>query len=131
MAEDCYPRGERCWSRKFSYLPPVSAEINALSCNSNVPYTISCYFKVQVSLYFHKRRCIQRVLGERSIFWEVIVSVVLSKKVYMYMCPIPSDFRDRCISLHSSKIVDKEISRTVSNTGIYCSSEKVGAVYSV
>jgi hypothetical protein len=26
---------------------------------------------------------------------KVIVSVVLSKKVYMYICPIPSGFRDR------------------------------------
>jgi hypothetical protein len=26
------------------------------------------------------------------IFWEVIVSVILSKKVYMYMCHIPNSF---------------------------------------
>jgi hypothetical protein len=31
---------------------------------------------------------------ERSVFREVIVSVILSKKVYMYMCPIPNGFRD-------------------------------------
>jgi hypothetical protein len=32
---------------------------------------------------------------ERSIFWEVIVSVIRSKNVYMYMyvCPIPNGFR--------------------------------------
>jgi hypothetical protein len=66
---------------------------------------------------------------ERSVFWEVIVSVILSK-VYMYLCLIPSDFRDRAISLYISKIVDKkEIIRTVSYTGIYCSSDKVGTVY--
>jgi hypothetical protein len=54
---------------------------------------------------------------ERSIFWEVIISVILSKKVYMYMHPIPNGFRDRAISLYSSKTVDKkEILRTVSNT---------------
>jgi hypothetical protein len=59
---------------------------------------------------------------ERSVFWEIIVSVILRKKVYMYMCPIPN----------RSKIVDKkEILRTVSNTGIYCSSDEVGAVYLV
>jgi hypothetical protein len=41
-------------------------------------------------------------------------------------------FRDRAISLYSSKIVDKEeILRTVSNTGIYCSSDKFGTVYLV
>jgi hypothetical protein len=43
----------------------------------------------------------------------------------MYMCPIPNGFRDRAILLYSSKIVDKEILHTVSNTGIYCSSEKL------
>jgi predicted transport protein len=39
---------------------------------------------------------------------------------------------DRAISLNSSKTVDrKKILRTVSNTGIYCSSDKVGTVYLV
>jgi hypothetical protein len=48
------------------------------------------------------------------------------------MCPIPSCFLDRAISLHNSNIGDKEeILRTVSNTGIYCSSDKVGTVYLV
>jgi hypothetical protein len=57
---------------------------------------------------------------ESSVFWEVIVSVILSKKVYMYMCPIPNGFRDTAISLYSSKIINKkEIIRTVSNTGIF------------
>jgi hypothetical protein len=50
----------------------------------------------------------------------------------MYMCPILIDFRDRTISLYSSKIVDKkEILCTVSNTSIYFSSDKVGTVYLV
>jgi hypothetical protein len=39
---------------------------------------------------------------ERSIFWEVIVSVILSRKLYMYMCIIPNRFRDTAISLYSS-----------------------------
>jgi hypothetical protein len=48
------------------------------------------------------------------------------------MCPISSGFRDRAISLCSSKAVDKkEILRTVSNTGIYRSSDKVDTVYVV
>jgi hypothetical protein len=51
------------------------------------------------------------------------MSVILSKKLYMYMCRIPNGFRDRDISMYISKIVDKkEILCTVSNTGIYCSS---------
>jgi hypothetical protein len=67
---------------------------------------------------------------ERSIFWEVILSVILNKKMYMYMCPLPNDFRDRAISLHSSRIVNKkEILRTVSNTGIYSSSDKIGKIF--
>jgi hypothetical protein len=64
------------------------------------------------------------------MFWEVIISVILSKNVYMYMCPISSSFRDRVISLYISKVVDeKEILRTVSNTDIYCSSDKGGTLY--
>jgi hypothetical protein len=37
---------------------------------------------------------------ERSIFWKVTVSVILSKKVYMYMCRIPNGFQDKAISLY-------------------------------
>ena len=65
---------------------------------------------------------------EISIFWEVIVSVILSKNVYMKMCPIPNGFQGMC----NRKIVDKKEVlriRTVSNTGIYCSSDRVGTVY--
>jgi hypothetical protein len=50
--------------------------------------------------------------------------------VYMYMCPIPNGFPARAVPLYSSKIVD-EIWRTDYNTGIYCSSDKVGTVYLV
>jgi hypothetical protein len=37
---------------------------------------------------------IQGVPGKRSVFWEVIVLVILSKDVYMYMymCPILNSF---------------------------------------
>jgi len=62
------------------------------------------------------------------MFWEVIVSVILSKNVYMNMCPIPNSFRDIAISMYNRKIVEKkEILRvrTVSNTGIYGSSDRV------
>jgi hypothetical protein len=48
------------------------------------------------------------------------------------MYPIPKGFRDGAISLHSSKIFyKKEILRTVSDTGIYCSSDKFGTLYQV
>jgi hypothetical protein len=69
---------------------------------------------------------------EWSVSWEVIVSVLLSKNMHRYMYHLPKCFRDRVISLYNSKIVvDKEILRTVSNTGIYCSSEKFCTVFLV
>jgi hypothetical protein len=77
---------------------------------------------------FHVYRVSQE---EISIFLEVILSVILSKSVYIHMCPIPNGFRDRAVSLYSCKIVDKEILRIDSNIGIYCSSDKVGTVYVV
>jgi hypothetical protein len=67
---------------------------------------------------------------ERSVFWDSVVSAILSKKVYMYMCPIPNGFRGIAILLYSYRIVDKkDILCTVSNTNIYCPSDKVGTVY--
>jgi hypothetical protein len=50
------------------------------------------------------------------MFCEVIASVILSKKVDMYMCPILNSFRDRATSLHSSKIVDKKVTKLVQNS---------------
>jgi hypothetical protein len=38
---------------------------------------------------------------ERLIFWEVIVSVIPRKKLYMYVCPIPNGFRNIDVSLCS------------------------------
>jgi hypothetical protein len=64
-----------------------------------------------------------------SVFWEVTVSVILSKKVFMYICLVPNGFWDRAISLYSCKIVAKEILSIFSNVDIYCSSDKIGAVY--
>jgi hypothetical protein len=67
--------------------------------------------------------------GNVSILRGHSISHWKQKKMYMYMCPIPNGFRGRAILLYSSKIFDKEeILRTVSNTGIYCSSDKVGSV---
>jgi len=41
---------------------------------------------------FNKSKLYRVSQEERSIFWEVIVSVILSKKLYMNMCPIPNGF---------------------------------------
>jgi hypothetical protein len=69
---------------------------------------------------------------EMPIAWEAMVSVFPIKEVNMYICPIPNGYRDRDISPDSFKIGDKkEILRTLSDTGIYCSSDKVGTVYQV
>jgi hypothetical protein len=52
--------------------------------------------------------------------------------MYIYVCPIPNGSRDSAISRYSSNIFStKTILRTVSNTGTYCSGDKVGAVYKV
>jgi hypothetical protein len=37
---------------------------------------------------------------ETLIFWEVIISATLSKKVYMFICRIPDGVRDRVTSLY-------------------------------
>jgi hypothetical protein len=51
---------------------------------------------------------------ERSIFWEVIVSVILSRKVYTYMCPVPNGFRDRATSsVYSSLYALRRATRRV------------------
>jgi hypothetical protein len=49
------------------------------------------------------------VPGGKINILGIIVLVILSKKAYMYMCPIPNSFQDRAISLYSSKIVDRDI----------------------
>jgi hypothetical protein len=83
-------------------------------------------------MHHHKIVIYRLPQEERSLFREVILSAILSTKVYMYMCPIPNGFLDRDISLYCPKIVDKkEILRTVSNARIYCSSDKVGTIYIV
>jgi len=86
----------------------------------------SLIFSIYIYIYIYIYRVFQKV---RSIFREVIVSDIPNKNVYMNMCPIPNGFRDIAIWLYNRKIVDKkEILRirTVYNTGIYCSSDRVG-----
>jgi hypothetical protein len=62
------------------------------------------YFSVAITASVTR----QGVPGGKVNIWEVIVSVILSKILYMHMCPIPNGFRDRAISLYNSKIVDKK-----------------------
>jgi hypothetical protein len=49
-------------------------------------------------IYIYIYIYIYRVSQEEStVFWEVIVSVILSKKLYKNVCSIPNGFRDRAI----------------------------------
>jgi len=52
------------------------------------------YIYIYICIYVYS---IQVSQEKRSIFREIIVSVILSKNVYMNMCPIPNGFRDRAI----------------------------------
>jgi hypothetical protein len=58
-----------------------------------------------LSPYLYNRLLYSVSHEERSIFWEVIASVILSKKLCMNMCPIPNGFPDRDISLYSKYTV--------------------------
>jgi hypothetical protein len=85
----------------------------------NSGFSLLLYDSVDFFALFPASQIINRVSQEEgSIFWEVTVSVILSKKkkVYMYTCSMPNGFQGRAISLYSSKIVDKkEILHTDSN----------------
>jgi hypothetical protein len=70
--------------------------------------------------------------GKVSILGDHSIGHSKQKRKCICMYPIPNGFRDRAISLCSSKIVDKkEMLLAVSNTDIYYSSDKVGTVYLV
>jgi hypothetical protein len=45
---------------------------------------------------------------ERSIFWDVTISAILSKNAYMHMCPIPNGFRGTASSLSREHVVVKK-----------------------
>ena len=71
--------------------------VSNLYCTFKVLIWLSLvYIYIYIYIYIHRMS-----KEERSIFWEIIVSVILSKKLYMNMCPIPNGFRDRAIWLYS------------------------------
>jgi hypothetical protein len=49
---------------------------------------------------------------ERSVLWEVIVLVIVSKKVYIYTRPIVNGLQDRAISLYTSTSKCTQMSNT-------------------
>jgi hypothetical protein len=63
--------------------------------------TINNYYFPEQYIYIYIYIYIQVSKEEKTIFWEVIVSVILSKKLYMNMCPVPNGFRDRAIWLQT------------------------------
>jgi hypothetical protein len=73
--------------------------------------------------------CIQGVPGGKvNILGGHSIGHSKQKTVYAYVSCFER-FPNRAIPLNRSKTVNKkEILRTVSNIGIYCSSEEVGAV---
>jgi hypothetical protein len=42
---------------------------------------------------------------ERSVFWEIIVSVILSEKVFIYVCPTSNSFWVRAITLYRNLVL--------------------------
>jgi hypothetical protein len=84
------------------------SEFDILICNQQYRFmctllmihaTNSNAFEKQIIPCTGSIRTAQMSQEERSIFWEVIISVILSKKKKVYMCHIPNRFRDRAISL--------------------------------
>jgi hypothetical protein len=95
----------------ITYIHTFSSNFARFCCfispwNKVVPCDIRKHLKQRVSQ------------EERSVFWEVIVSVILSKNVYMYMGPNTNGFRDRVISPYSSYHLHRGTSRytQMSNT---------------
>jgi hypothetical protein len=87
--------------------------------------TFKCQISLSLSLIQNVPGGKANILGGHSIGHS-------KKKIYTFICSIPNGFRIGAISLYSSETVDKkEILRSVSNTGIYCSGDKVGTVYLV
>ena len=85
------------------------------------PVTVSNLL-IKIIIYITHDKIYRVSQEERSIFWEVIVSVIVSKTFYMNTCLIQNCFLDRAISLYSCKIVDNvETLCTVFNN--YCSND--------
>jgi hypothetical protein len=93
----CHKSGQ---SSRDSKHVPSEYKSNVLSCTPKC-FNHTLLLDDAVSIYHYRLS-----QEERSIFWEVTVSVILrKKKVYMYMCHVPNGFRDTTISPHNSKIV--------------------------
>jgi hypothetical protein len=119
-AFDIYSGGFRFESQLLHGLYCLRIFIDSLSFSSECldstsirPWPLpSKSFQFLIHLLFYNSTA-HRVSQEgRSIFCEVTVSAILSKKGYIYMCPIPNGFRDRAISLYSTVLYTVQTSNT-------------------
>jgi hypothetical protein len=79
---------------------PIKCAFSKLIFSFFKIFCVFCMFRTWGFIF--RKTVVHRVSQEeRSIFWEVIVSVILNKKLYMNMCPISNGFRDRAIWLYS------------------------------
>jgi hypothetical protein len=88
---------------------------------------------IRFFIHTHTHTHTQGVPGEKVNIVGGQYQPFLIRKVCMYKCPTLNSFRDRAISLYSSKIVGKkeiQVLHTFSSTGI-CSNDKIGTVYLV
>jgi hypothetical protein len=68
--------------------------------SAHVKYNL--YFReVEIEVHNIPSYNIQNVPGGKLSTLEVIISVILSKKLHTYMCAIPNGFRDTAISLYT------------------------------
>jgi hypothetical protein len=78
--------------------PPPRVRVTVLDINrSNTMHTFPDLFIQWSAVFFQTYTCMYICIRvsqeERSVFWKVIVSVIVNKKVYMYMCLIPNRFQ--------------------------------------
>jgi hypothetical protein len=92
--------------RRESVFTEFSSENSSIPVDLKLGLDQICYFFLYLSFTIE---LLYRVFQEeRSVFWEVIVSVMLAKKLYMYMCPIPNCFRDRVFHCTVPKLFIRE-----------------------
>jgi hypothetical protein len=71
---------------------------------------------------------------ESSIFWEVTVSAIQSKKLYTYMCPILNGFRERAISPQqniSTTIIDFALIFHNNQFSLFQSNRQIAHVFEI
>jgi hypothetical protein len=86
-----------CLKESLNKLKPETTKSNEYEAHDDTDcaHTLRAVSHAAIQSKFHiaLTSCVYKVFQEeRSIFWKVIVSAILRKKVYMSMCPIPNGF---------------------------------------